>query len=469
MEYIIAEMIKTIKESDTAILRETKLLQLFIRLFTEALTCALETIDAELVERYKQQGYQIERRDRRTIQGLFGTVTYLRRRIRKKGSRAKGFYPLDTQLGLKQYQRYTALFMKRVAEVATGSVYRTTADSINRLTLTNISHQTVGNIIKQVGRGYAAWEQRQTDTVCSDETAPCQPTVLCIEGDGLLVKGQGARQQEIHRIQISEGSTRRGARTALVHPHYFASMNHGELVTQVTAYLQRTYDLAQVVVVSNSDGGRGYGKDVFGGLVIGCKQHEHVLDRYHVNRKLKERLYFTKPALQDEIRQALRAYRWEPLQVLLDTAEAQAETPEELVHVQKLRQYVRRNWISLAPLKVRKIAVSASGMGACESNHRIYSYRMKKQGRHWSRAGGTAMVKVITAIRNQELDQAFAEWTQGFTAPVSRTFRGTMRRVMRKIPFQTHVGIHHGRICNASPSSSAMGKLAKSFSTPAFL
>ncbi|SDN43513.1 Uncharacterised protein family (UPF0236), partial [Megasphaera paucivorans] len=79
MEYIIAEIIKTIKESDTAIIRETKLLQLFMRVFTEALVCALETMDTELVEQYKHQGYQIERRDRRTIQGLFGTVTYQRR------------------------------------------------------------------------------------------------------------------------------------------------------------------------------------------------------------------------------------------------------------------------------------------------------------------------------------------------------------------------------------------------------
>ncbi|WP_427112472.1 hypothetical protein [Megasphaera sueciensis] len=60
-------------------------------------------------------------------------------------------------------------------------------------------------------------------------------------------------------------------------------------------------------------------------------------------------------------------------------------------------------------------------------------------------------------------------WARGFTAPVSRTFRGTMRRVMRKILFQTHVGVHHGRIRNTGPSSSAIGKLAKSFSTPAFL
>ena len=105
MEYIIIEMIKIIKESNTAIVRETKLLYLFIRLFTEALGCALETIDAKLVKTYTDQGYEIERRNRRTIQGLFGTVTYVRRRVRKNGPRSQGFYLLDRHLGLKKYQR----------------------------------------------------------------------------------------------------------------------------------------------------------------------------------------------------------------------------------------------------------------------------------------------------------------------------------------------------------------------------
>jgi len=446
-----------------------RLLQLFIRIFTQALGIALETIDKELTAEYTKQGYQIKQRDFRTIQGLLGTITFERRRIRKQGPRAKGFYPLDNQLGLRKYQRYTALYMKRVTEVAATSVYRTTADVMNRLTLTTISHQTVANIIKQVGKDYEKWEQQEIGRAVLPTVEQRRPAMLCIEGDGLIIKGQGEKRQEIHRVQVSEGREQHGWRSVLVHAHYFAGLDHKALIQQVTAYLQREYDLAKLTVVSNSDGGSGYGKDIFESLVIGCQQHEHVLDRYHVNRKLKERLYFTEPALQDEIRQTLREYQWEPLQVLLDTAESQAETPEEIVHVQKLRQYVARNWISLAPLKLRKIPVSASGIGTCESNHRIYSYRMKKQGRHWSRTGGTAMVKVITAIRNKKLDQAFVGWASGFTAPVSRTFRGTMRRVMRKIPFQTHVGVHHGCIRNTGPASSAIGKLAKSFSTPAFL
>jgi len=40
---------------------------------------------------------------------------------------------------------------------------------------------------------------------------------------------------------------------------------------------------------------------------------------------------------------------------------------------------------------------------------------------------------------------------------------------MQTIHFQSHVSIHRGRIYNNSPSGSATGKLAKRFSTPAFL
>ena len=71
----------------------------------------------------------------------------------------------------------------------------------------------------------------------------------------------------------------------------------------------------------------------FAHIVVGSCEMAYAV--FHVNRKLKERLYFIDPALQDEIRNALREYRWEPLQVLLDTAESQAETPEEIVHAEK--------------------------------------------------------------------------------------------------------------------------------------
>ena len=470
MEYIVTEIIKTIKDSENAIEREMKLLHLFLQLFTQALTLAFEIIDAELAEQYKKEGYRVERRDARTIQGLFGTVTYRRRRMKKDGPRAKGFYPLDRQLGFAKYQRFTALFMKRVAEVASGSVYRTTADVINRLTLTTISHQTVGSIIKQVGKQYAAWEKQQANQECGtiELTVPSS-SIVCIEGDGLLIKGQGAQQQEVHRLQVSEGSEQQGNRSVLLHPHFFASTDHQEVVQQATEYIQRTYDLEQVLVVSNSDGGSGYGTDVFAGMAVGAHHHEHVLDRYHVNRKLKERLYFAETDLQDAIRKALWKHQWESVQVLLDTAESVASCPEEQEHVRKLRKYLERNWNWLKPMRLRGLTCLPTGIGTCESNHRIYSYRMKRQGRNWSKQGGKAMVKVITAIKNHELDKAFIGQEKGYEESVSRKFHSTMRRIMKQAKFVPHVGIHQGSIRNNKAVSSAMGALAKSLAMPAIL
>ena len=95
-------------------------------------------------------------------------------------------------------------------------------------------------------------------------------------------------------------------------------------------------------------------------MVIGCRQHEQVLDRYPVNRKLKERLYFVEPALQEEIRKTLREYKADTMRVLLDTAESQAATTEEAAHVEKLRKYIVRNWESLKPITMRTPQVQPS-------------------------------------------------------------------------------------------------------------
>ena len=103
METIVTEIIKTIKDSDTVIERDMKLLALFFELFRTALGMALE------------------------------------------------------QLRLKPYQRFSALLMKKVAETATSCVYRKTADIVNRFTLTNLSHQTVKHIVMQSGKLCQEW------------------------------------------------------------------------------------------------------------------------------------------------------------------------------------------------------------------------------------------------------------------------------------------------------------------------
>ncbi len=112
--------------------------------YFEALACervnqALEEIDRELAAQYGKDGWQVERRGCRTLQTTYGTISIKRRRMRKDGE--AGIYPLDKELGIRRYQRYSAYFEYHVAQIAAKTVYRTTALAINTLTPATISHQ----------------------------------------------------------------------------------------------------------------------------------------------------------------------------------------------------------------------------------------------------------------------------------------------------------------------------------------
>ena len=256
METIVAEIIQTIKDSDTVIERDMKLLALFCELFRTALGLAFEQLDRELAKEYKKQGYVVERRDRRTVQCLCGTVSFVRRRMKKPGK--KGIYPLDRQLRLKPYQRFSALLMKKVAETATSCVYRKTTDIVNRFTLTSVSHQTVKQMVVQAGKLCQEWQEHSLQEERSVEEPPMEEpkdSVVYIEGDGLIIRGQHKKQLEIHRIQVYEGRETEGKRTRLIHAYHMASTIYEKTKERAGWYMHQHYELHNKIVISNSDSG----------------------------------------------------------------------------------------------------------------------------------------------------------------------------------------------------------------------
>lgn len=52
-------------------------------------------------------------------------------------------------------------------------------------------------------------------------------------------------------------------------------------------------------------------------------------------------------------------------------------------------------------------------LGTAETNHRFYSYRMKRQGRSWSSEGMECMVWVLTARKNKTLTAALLYHANG--------------------------------------------------------
>ncbi|WP_302576021.1 UPF0236 family transposase-like protein [uncultured Acidaminococcus sp.] len=145
----------------------------------------------------------------------------------------------------------------------------------------------------------------------------------------------------------------------------------------------------------------------------------------------------------------------------LDMLEGETSNADEEENVRKLRAYLERNWEYLTPLAMRKgLEECQEGLGTCESNHRTYTYRMKKQGRRWSKDGGLAMVKVISGLKNGDLEQALAGELCRISMETRKEYRNAVREALKKPLFIPHVGVHQCCIANYGPSSSPMGHLA---------
>lgn len=186
-----------------------------------------------------------------------------------------------------------------------------------------------------------------------------------------------------------------------------------------------------------------------------------------MNQKIKQRLSFV-PALQPELKKAIYEQDWTKVEMVLDTAESaieegQAEKQQEQIRL--LRGYLERNWEYLVPIAKRELGEELHGIGACESNHRPYSYRVKGQGKYWSKTGATNVVYVIQGLKNGTLDQAILEQMPAYQNQQSSTYRSALKAAHKKIPHQLHVGAKQGSIPFSGSSSSSMGRMSKALSS----
>jgi len=464
MNQIITDITRILKDSNTLIDIELELESYFSTVMGEMVASALERVDLEVVQDYKENGWEIAGTEPRTISFSFGPVTYKRRRMRKKGE--KSVLALDRTLGLKKHKRYTPLVGMKAAHLASDSVYRKAADAINLLTPISISHSKVHTLTQKVGETLQKW----TDEAPATEQKPLKDKkrvpVLFIEGDGVLLKGPEEKRPELHRVQFHEGVLREGKRPKLKQSKMFESTHSSqEAFDRAGRWLEAEYDLRHTIVVTNSDGGSGYGKQAFEHIIGRCARHEHVRDPYHVHRKIKKRMRFDKKMESLMIR-AVRTYDWDSVEIVWDTALSRASLEENGKEIREelvlLKNYLARNWESIRPLKMRNVPVD-NGIGICESNHRPFSYRMKHQGRGFKAEGAGNLASVISARKNRTLLKALTTELPVFKEEVTPKFKGAVRAALKRQRTQPSRGAVRGRIANYSPSSSPIGKLAKMF------
>lgn len=467
-----APVTRIIEESKDSLELERRLWQFTSDFICAVLALLLECIDDKLYETYKKAGYRVERRDTRSIYCLFGLLTYRRRRLKKKGQDA--IYPLDQKLGFVKGMRYSLGMMERIAVIMSMSTARHTSQAVSLLTQTSVSAQTVVAIKNWAGKKYNEYSQHKAEETTAKR--PVSGSTVVVEGDGIVMKGKGTKNRlELHRLQVYEGVKKNGNRTELTGLRCFAGSDRKEVWKQARQYLRNTYDLTKLTVLTNGDGGAGYSAKDFEELCEGCKEHIHFRDQYHVNRKIRSRLSFCP---KDFVEIFLRELRSSPdvkvvMKPWMETAASMAKTKEDRKNAARLEAYLARNVDYIPTLEVRGIQTEIH-LGTAETNHRFYTYRMKKQGRSWSKEGFDQMAWLLTGMKNGDLAEGLLYRNKGKackaidrdTKKAARQAQkegcqGFLKEFIAKAKNYRPACINGG-IAVYGPSSSPLGRLAKS-------
>lgn len=463
MESIVTELVERLKEKNTFLAREKLMMLFFAQLIETLVQLAFQRLDEELAQEWKQKGFQVDRKSVRTVTFLFGSVRFQRRRMKNEAGEIR--YPLDEFLGIRKGVRYSSLVLRNVSELGSLMVYRHVSKAIDCLTSWSMSHQKVQQLMITTGELIQA---RSTHEMRYDgQIEKKKVPYLYLEGDGVLLKGQKKKKLEIHRFQLCEGSRKVGRRTELIHPYFISHLNRQAAQKELMRYLQAHYDLSETIVISNSDGGSGYEKEVFDELCLGCSQHEHFRDRYHVHRKVKERLNFD-PKLQGLMIRALHRHDRDAVQAVLDTAESRIEANESqcLEQLRLLKGYLDRNWSYLKSMEQRRLSDPQACLGTIETTHRKITYRMKRQGRLWTKEGASAMIQVIDSLRNNELEDWLNQYYELPDEEIENQlkWKKMKRLTQKKLPFHPHEGAFKGQIACGMAKSAPLGQLAKGLS-----
>src|SRR5699024_10603850 len=195
MDNIISEIVEIINNNQSLIGIEMAIETYFIEGLSQLFSKALERIDLELILEYKEQGFEIDRIEERTVQFSFGPVVLKRRRMRKKGE--KSVVPLDLAIGLEKHKRYSPLVEMKAISLA--------SDAIELLTPLSISHGAIHSMTQRIEETIQNWTDEASlhdEKLLRDKK---KVPVLFIEGDGLLLKGSKEKRPELHRVQIHEG------------------------------------------------------------------------------------------------------------------------------------------------------------------------------------------------------------------------------------------------------------------------
>src|SRR5699024_2045037 len=131
-------------------------------------------------------------------------------------------YPLDEWLGFRKRQRQSPLVEVKVAELASKSDYRESARILKEWTAVDISHTTVGSILRRVGKVQADADEAMVQDLEESAELPKgkrEVDFLYTEADGVYVRDLKKKKHiEVSHAIMYEGWDKNGERVSLKNP-----------------------------------------------------------------------------------------------------------------------------------------------------------------------------------------------------------------------------------------------------------
>lgn len=375
----------------------------------------IEHYDNSISDELLAKGYIKKNSAERTVLFSFGEVTFSRNRWYKDGV---CYTPVDDYLGLDKNSRYSKELMYQVAEVATYLPYRKVVEVFKLLCGVYITKDVVlkavklASVILSEQEDYRFYEEEKEDKREVD--------TLYIEGDGLLVKSSEEdsehRNVEIAHFIVHEGSHKIGNnRWELLNKKEFVSLAYSTAKEALIDYIYNNYNTTNTVLITNADGGKGYSENIFKEIAknLRFKHHEHFWDAYHVYQQINT-VYKEHPLeLREKVYDAIFTGNKKLLEAILTTTEGNIEDEEKTIAFQRFSQKLLNRFRFIIPAFLRGLA--NAGIGIMESNHRKFSYRMKRRGMYWSKSGCDTMVKLINHVHEKSLRELFfGDWRKEY-------------------------------------------------------
>ena len=387
----------------------------------------LKCIDNQLLKDKNNKELEVKDFQKTTIKCKFGDLEFYRRRYKlTKNGKTKMVYLLDIYLELGYSGQYSQSIVELVLREATEKSYRKTAETIRKTTNVSITHTAARRILIDFSENHIKKLEKEKLKLYEKGFIEGKKELKMIyeESDGIYIakqdrkKNKKSRKGKKLKSEIKIGIVHEGFEKR--YSNDFRVKNKQMVATIKSAkYFKRLVDMTIGTtykessiekIIINADGA-GWCKDI-----AESPKERYQLDMFHIQKRITEAV--TDKEYKELMSNIVKTNKPEDIFNIIYNYKVELEydkNEEELKKVKELEEYLKNNEkgllryqydLGLSQEEIEKLEESEyRNLGTEESQ--MYCgcrKRMKKNRTSWSDNGAEAMVKVISYIKSNLLE-----------------------------------------------------------------